>query len=194
MDTVVYALLNKKIRGLVSGVQSASVSGTTITFTMNDGSKQSITFPVPKDGLSITDVDVNADNTLTCTLSDGSTVTTTNKINVKDGFSPTAKVEKVDNKTTITIKDVNGTTTADVLDGVAFTYSDSRPTTVGNIGDIIFNSLPEPNGYVGWIYTALGWLGFGKIESTSTDIPGDAFLLSDGEGFMLADGTYFLCA
>ena len=62
MDTVVYALLNKKIRGLVSGIQSASVSGTTITFTMNDGSKQSITFPAPKDGLSITDVDVNADN------------------------------------------------------------------------------------------------------------------------------------
>ena len=58
MDTVVYALLNKKIRGLVSGIQSASVSGTTITFTMNDGSKQIMTFPTPKDGASITNVNI----------------------------------------------------------------------------------------------------------------------------------------
>lgn len=99
MDKQTYAILNKKIRGLVSGIQSASVSGTTITFTMNDGSKQSITFSAPKDGLSITDVDVNADNTLTCTLSDGSTVTTTNKIKTikgDAGFSPTI-TENADN-------------------------------------------------------------------------------------------------
>ena len=50
MDKQTFAILNSKFKGLVSGVQSTIVSGTTITFTMNDGSKQTITFPTPKDG------------------------------------------------------------------------------------------------------------------------------------------------
>lgn len=54
----VYALLNKKIKGLVSGIQSASVDGTTIKFTMNDGSVQTMVFPTPKDGASVTDLEV----------------------------------------------------------------------------------------------------------------------------------------
>ena len=142
MDTVVYALLNKKIRGLVSGIQSASVSGTTITFTMNDGSKQSITFPAPKDGLSITDVDVNADNTLTCTLSDGSTVTTTNKIKTikgDDGFSPTITEDagNTDDIYKLVIADKNGSITTPNLKGGGssdkFTRDDLTAVTVGGL-------------------------------------------------------------
>lgn len=71
MDTVVYALLNKKIKGLASGIKSSSVSGSTITFTMNDGSVQAITFPTPTDGISIVDVDIDTKNQLYVTLSDG---------------------------------------------------------------------------------------------------------------------------
>ena len=75
MDALhVYALLSKKIKGLVSGIKSASVSGTSITFTMNDGSSQTISFPKPtdgKDGVSIVDVDVNKNNELIISLSDG---------------------------------------------------------------------------------------------------------------------------
>ena len=142
MDTVVYALLNKKIRGLVSGIQSASVSGTTITFTMNDGSKQSITFPAPKDGLSIADVDVNADNTLTCTLSDGSTVTTTNKIKTikgDDGFSPTITEDtgNTDDIYKLVIADKNGSITTPNLKGGGssdkFTRDDLTAVTVGGL-------------------------------------------------------------
>lgn len=61
MDMVLYALLNKKIKGLTSGVQSATVQGQTIVFTMNDGSTQTMTFPTVndgKDGASITDIEV----------------------------------------------------------------------------------------------------------------------------------------
>ena len=142
MDTVVYALLNKKIRGLVSGIQSASVSGTTITFTMNDGSKQYITFPAPKDGLSIADVDVNADNTLTCTLSDGSTITTTNKIKTikgDDGFSPTITEDagNTDDIYKLVIADKNGSITTPNLKGGGssdkFTRDDLTAVTVGGL-------------------------------------------------------------
>lgn len=60
--------------------------GTNITFewTGTSGTKQTSTIKV-MDGLSITDVEVNSDNTLTCTLSDGTKVTTKNKISGGSG-------------------------------------------------------------------------------------------------------------
>lgn len=73
--------------------------------------------------------------------------------------------------------------------------SDTKPTYKGAVGDIIFCSAPIPSGYIGWVYTEYGWLGFGQIESVSSgdDIPKNAFLLSDGTPFTLVDGTIFLC-
>lgn len=75
MDAIqVYALLNKKIKGLTSGIQSATVNGTTITFTMNDGSTQTMTFDEPEDGVSVTNMTIDTDNHLICTMSDGNTI------------------------------------------------------------------------------------------------------------------------
>ena len=57
----VYAILNKRVRGLISGVRGATVSGTTITFEMNDGTKVPMTFPKPadgKDGVSVTNIQI----------------------------------------------------------------------------------------------------------------------------------------
>ena len=88
MDVVTYALLNKKIKGLTSGIQGASISGTTITFTMADGTKETMTFPTPADGISITDVDVDTDKHLIVALSDGNTVDA--------GEIPTVKGDKGD--------------------------------------------------------------------------------------------------
>lgn len=89
MDVVTYGALNKKIKGLTSGVKSAVVQGTTITFTMNDGSQSTMTFPVPadgkdgvdgvngadgKNGIGVKDIEINADNELICTLEDGTEI------------------------------------------------------------------------------------------------------------------------
>ena len=52
----VYAILNKRIKGLISGVKSAVVNGTSIIWTMNDNTKVTMTFPKPKDGISVTDI------------------------------------------------------------------------------------------------------------------------------------------
>ena len=71
-------------------------------------------------------------------------------------------------------------------DGDCLVYSDTRPTTVdAQMGDIVFNSLPEPNGYVGWVFTAFGWLGFGVIEGTKVV----EYILNDMTTFMVDDGT-----
>lgn len=121
MDIVTYALLKKQIKGLTSGVKSASVQGTSIVFTMNDGSKQTITFPTPADGISVTDVSIDTDKHLICTMSDGTTLDAGEVPNIKGdkGFSPTI-AENPDNTNEIYKLDVineDGTFTTPNLKG-----------------------------------------------------------------------------
>lgn len=103
------------------------------------------------------------------------------------GTSPTATVDKVDNVTTITITDKNGTTSAQIFDGNAFEKSETKPTDIGDIGEIILNSIPKVNNYIGWVYTEQGWFSFGKIEADEKE----AFIVSDGTAFTLVDGNAF---
>lgn len=77
----VYAILNKRVRGLISGVKSAVVNGTTITWTMNDGTKVPMTFPTPadgKDGVSVVNIEIkkisDGKKHLIFTMSDGSSI------------------------------------------------------------------------------------------------------------------------
>lgn len=271
----VYAILRKQIRGLTSGIKSTVVQGQTITFTMNDGSTQTMTFPAPadgQDGFSPT-VTENAGNTATdykldITTKDG-TITTPNLYGKNGASIKNLEIRQVGTTTHLfcTITDENGNdkeydvgelpsgnqidyATKDVAgivkvgnnleidaDGVlsaiangnyveiskkdyenltdderqdivyyvydddgnakdCFVYSDTRPTTAdAKMGDIVFNSLPEPNGYVGWVYTAFGWLGFGQIESAIvkgfTLVNNTIFMVNDGQGggepFLYAD-------
>lgn len=76
--------------------------------------------------------------------------------------------------------------------GGNFKRSDKRPTKKSKLGDVVFNSSPEPNGYAGWIYTVFGWLGFGAIQGVSSE----PLTLSDGEFMVLdenGDAIPFLC-
>ena len=140
MDVVSYALSKKVAASAVSGVKSMSVSGQTLTINTKDSGVLTMTFPTPKDGVSVTDIDVNAKNQIVFTMSDGTKITSGTIPTVKgdkgdkltfndlsdaekeslkgaDGLSPTATVSKTGNKTTITIADKDGTTTADIFDG-----------------------------------------------------------------------------
>ena len=143
MDVVTYALLNKKIKGLASGVKSATVQGTSIVFTMNDGSKQTITFPTPADGVSITDVDVDTNNHLICTMSDSTTIDAGEIPTIKGdkGFSPTI-TENPDNTNEIYKLDVTN-------EGGTFTTPNLKGTGGGLDPDNYYdktqiNALVEP--------------------------------------------------
>lgn len=72
MDIITYALSKKIAAHALSGVQSMSVSGQTLTINTKDGGVLTMTFPTPKDGVSVTDIDVNANNQIVFTMSDGS--------------------------------------------------------------------------------------------------------------------------
>ena len=251
MDAIqVYAILNKRIRGLTSGIRSAVVQGQSIVFTMNDGSTQTMTFPTPadgKDGSSITNVEIRQvgnDYHLFCTITDADG----NDQEIDSGVLPNTKItsdaaptqgsknlvesggvfdalqlkqdklvgtdgqflsfDAQGNPISVELPDLGSAvieiSKADYLllteaerkdkvyyvyddndNGQCFVYADKRPTTTNaNMGDIVFNSLPEPNGFVGWVYTAFGWLGFGQIESATIK----GFTLADNTIFMVNDG------
>lgn len=88
MDVISYALSKKVAASAVSGVQSMSVSGQTLTINTKDSGVLTMTFPKPKDGVSVTDIDVNANNQIVFTMSDGSEIIS--------GKIPTVKGDKGD--------------------------------------------------------------------------------------------------
>ena len=71
MDIITYALSKKIAAHALSGVQSMSVNGQTLIINTKDSGVLTITFPTPKDGVSVADIDVNANNQIVFTMSDG---------------------------------------------------------------------------------------------------------------------------
>lgn len=73
-----YVLAKKIALGAVSGIKNITLSPTgQLVFVFNDGSSANWQIPLPQDGvdgLSITDVEINANKHLICTMSDGSTI------------------------------------------------------------------------------------------------------------------------
>lgn len=55
-----YAILNKTVKGLASGVKSHSVEGLTLHLEFNDGTASDIIFTQPKDGKSAYELAVDA--------------------------------------------------------------------------------------------------------------------------------------
>lgn len=74
MDVISYVLSKNIAEGAVSGVDTMSVSGQTLSIELNDGTHLEMNFPTPADGVSITNVEVDSSKHLICTMSDGSTV------------------------------------------------------------------------------------------------------------------------
>lgn len=71
MDNLTYSLTKKIAASALSGVKSMSVEGQTLKIVTNTSGTLTMAFPIPKDGVSITDIDVNANNQIVFTMSDG---------------------------------------------------------------------------------------------------------------------------
>ena len=74
MDIITLALAKKFATKVAAGFSNVEVDGMDIIFTLNDGSQVTLTVPEPEDGVSVTDLDIDSNKNLICTLSDGSTV------------------------------------------------------------------------------------------------------------------------
>ena len=119
MDIITYALSKKIAAHALSGVQSMSVSGQTLTINTKDSGVLTMTFPTPKDGVSVTDIDVNANNQIVFTMSDGSEFIS--------GKIPTVKGDKGDPGFSPTITENAGNT--DKIYKLDITTADSTFTT-----------------------------------------------------------------
>lgn len=145
MDMTLYALLNKKIKGVISGVDSVQVQNQNLVFNFTDGSTQTMIFPTPadgKDGTSIKDIDINMANHLICTMSDN-TIIDAGIINTVqgerglagedgkngkdgkngqdgvDGISPIVTITESTGRHTVSITDKEGVKSFVVKDGSA---------------------------------------------------------------------------
>ena len=144
MDIITYALSKKIAAHALSGVQSMSVSGQTLTINTKDSGVLTMTFPTPKDGVSVTDIDVNANNQIVFTMSDGSEIISGKIPTLKGdaGFSPTI-TENADNTDKIYKLDIttaDSTFTTPNLKGADGTGGEGA-STWSKISDKPFESL-----------------------------------------------------
>ena len=129
MDIISYSLSKKIAASAVSGVKNMSVEGQTLKIVTNTNGTLTMTFPKPRDGVSVTDIDVNANNQIVFTMSDGSEFISGKIPTVKGdaGFSPTI-TENADNTDKIYKLDI---TTADST----FTTPNLKGTGTGGSGE-----------------------------------------------------------
>ena len=114
MDIITYALSKKIAAHALSGVQSMSVNGQTLIINTKDSGVLTMAFPTPKDGVSVADIDVNANKQIVFIMSDGTEIISGKIPTVKGdkgdpGVSPTI-TENADNTDKIYKLDI---TTAD---------------------------------------------------------------------------------
>ena len=77
MDIITLSLAKKYANKVAAGFSNVEVQGNNLIFTLNDGTKATMTIPTPEkgsDGISIVDVSIDTDGSLLCHMSDGSTV------------------------------------------------------------------------------------------------------------------------
>lgn len=74
---VAYILARKLVAGAASGISNIVLNGNVLEFQFKDGTSASMTIPLPEDGedgVSVTDIVVNDNGHLICSLSNGTSI------------------------------------------------------------------------------------------------------------------------
>lgn len=74
MDIIDIKLANKFATQVAAGFSKVEVDGMNINFTLNDGTKTTLTVPEPDAGVSVVNLEINNNKHLICTMSDDSTI------------------------------------------------------------------------------------------------------------------------
>lgn len=102
MDILSYVLSKKIAASAVSGISNLQVQDNTLIITTKDGQTLNMTFPIPEDGTSITNIEINEEGHLICTMS--------NEEIVDAGLVPTiagkTPIKGVDYMTTEDIREI----------------------------------------------------------------------------------------
>lgn len=77
MDIITLSLAKKYTNQVAAGFSKVEVQENNLIFTLNDGTKATMTVPTPEkgsDGISVVDLSIDTDGSLLCHMSDGSTI------------------------------------------------------------------------------------------------------------------------
>ena len=77
MDITTLSLAKKYANKVAAGFSKVEVQENNLIFTLNDGTKATMTVPTPEkgsDGISVVDLSIDTDGSLLCHMSDGSTI------------------------------------------------------------------------------------------------------------------------
>ena len=77
MDIITLSLAKKYANKVAAGFSNVEVQGNNLIFTLNDGTKATMTIPTPEkgsDGISVVNMSIDTDGSLLCHMSDGSTI------------------------------------------------------------------------------------------------------------------------
>ena len=77
MDIITLSLAKKYANKVAAGFSNVEVQGNNLIFTLNDGTKATMTIPIPEkgsDGISVVNISINENGNLLCHMSDGSTI------------------------------------------------------------------------------------------------------------------------
>ena len=137
MDIIDVALAKAFALKVAAGFSNVEIDGTTIIFTLNDGSTASMTIPTPANGVSVTDLNIDDDGSLLCTMSDGTIIDA--------GGVPSVKPEKgVDYFTPEEVAEFKEAISGDIdtalaaIQSVEGTLTDTFSTTTSYMqGDIV---------------------------------------------------------
>lgn len=109
MDIITYALCKKIANGAASGITDVRIDGLNLILTTKDGIDLVMTFPTPKDGISVTNLSIDENNHLNVLLSNGTIIDAGVISAVKGdkgeqgltGYSPTITVKENTNESYI---------------------------------------------------------------------------------------------
>lgn len=74
MDLITLNLAKKYANKIAAGVTAVRVEGSSIIFTLVDGTEAVCQLPIPKDGVSVQDLSIDKDGSLLCHMSDGNII------------------------------------------------------------------------------------------------------------------------
>ena len=77
MDITTLSLAKKYANKVAAGFSNVEVQGNNLIFTLNDGTKATMTIPIPEngsDGVSVIDLSIDENGNLLCHMSNGSTI------------------------------------------------------------------------------------------------------------------------
>jgi len=102
------------------------------------------------------------------TVREGLVVDGNNNTTVKLN-APVQVTEKLTSTATDGVEVVSLDISAGLSQARTITFSAAQPTLAGVEGDIVYNASPTSGGFLGWVYTNVGWKRFGLISTEVTE-------------------------